>query len=145
MMMKIFGAALIVSGGFFIGKLHNKLARQRLEALTQVQELFEAFYAQLRDFRRGADDFFVQYGGVGKKLCSGEEIVGLRDVDQSQLNGVLCQVRSASYQESLGAVADYCNRLEQQIKSLREELQTTGRAISVMSCAAALLMAIVLF
>ncbi|MBQ7936062.1 MAG: hypothetical protein IJ333_06910, partial [Clostridia bacterium] len=96
MMMKIFGAVLIVSGGFLMGKVRAVRLEQRLTALETVENLFRSFDTELRELRRSPEEFFRGKGEVAENILERRPIKGLLQEDLQQLEGVLGQLRAGS-------------------------------------------------
>ena len=74
MMMKIFGAVLIVSGGYLIGKIRTLQWSRRLNALTEIAELFREFDRNLREYRVSLMDSLQGKGELADAILSGTPI-----------------------------------------------------------------------
>ena len=145
MMMKIFGAVLIVSGGFLMGKVRAVRLEQRLTALETVENLFRSFDTELRELRRSPEEFFRGKGEVAENILERRPIKGLLQEDLQQLEGVLGKLHAGSFRESIAANEDYLNDLEKTIGKLREETASSAKALPLVTASVGLITAVMLF
>ena len=144
-MMKIFGAVLIVSGGFLVGKVRAVQWEQRLKAIETVTELFRAFDSELRERRRSPEEFFRGKGEVAEQILDHQPIKGMNQEDRQQLEEVLAQLRTGSFRESIAANEAYRIHLEKTIEKVREEAASSAKALPLVTASIGLVAAVMLF
>ena len=145
MMMKIFGAALIVSGGYLLGKVRTFQWERRLRLLMMVQTLFKDYQRGLQEYRRSMNDCFEGKGELAEKILAGQPIKGLLHEDQIKIQKVVCQLKSSSFQQSIDAGRTFLNELEGTIKKIREDTASQGKALPLVTGSIGLLIAVLLF
>ncbi len=145
MMMKIFGAVLIVSGGYLIGKIRTLQWSRRLNALTEIAELFREFDRNLREYRVSLMDSLQGKGELADAILSGTPIKGLLHEDHRKLESTVCQLKIGSYQESVAVSAAFLTYLDGTIRTLQEETVSSGKALPLVTGAIGLLIAVFLF
>ena len=141
MMTKIFGVVLIVSGGYFIGKLRTNHSKNRYENLKSIQTLFGEFNVELREYRRSWGEFEETHSAVSKSLkeC---ELMGEEWLD---IEETIRKLQVGSFRESLEVSNALLERLNRRVKEMEEEIETTGRAFPLVTGAIALLVSVLLF
>ena len=143
--MKIFGAALIVSGGYLLGRLRVVQWNRRLNVLGDIHELFKKYSAALAEYRLSPKDYFSEQGTLGIKILNGESIEGLCSEDQDQINKLVGRMKKESYQEVLAACRSYMCDQEILIKKIKEETGSSGKAMPLVTGAIGFLIAVFLF
>lgn len=144
MMMKIFGAVLIISGGFFIGKGISVRWSKRLKALNLLREMFAEFDLNLRKDRVSPDEFFLKQGEFGTQILKCNSIDGMNDEDREQLSKHLDCLRKNSYRESIDANEQFLNLLKEKVERIKGETETSGKAVPLITAAAGILMVVIL-
>ena len=145
MMMKILGAALIVSGGIIFGKTRAMSCQRHLAALMNLGERFGAFEVALRERRGAVKDFLRVEDGAVYDVQGNCQIYNLQPKEIEQLNGVLCQLQTGSYQESIAVCTEYFKKMNQQIDTVKEESANIGRTYPLVSGAIAFIVVVLLF
>ncbi len=145
MMIKIIGAALIVSGGYFIGKVATLQRINRLNALNEIYGLFCEYEVDLKEFRSSLDESLLKKGTVAQKIINFEKIDGLLSEDEKKLEATVNQLRMGTYQESIDANGAFIEYLSTVTKKLEEENATIGKALPLVFGAIGLLVAVLLF
>ncbi len=145
MMMKIFGAVLIVSGGYLLGKVRTSQWERRLRLLLMARALFEDYRRDLCEYRRPLADCFCGKGELADKILAGEPIKGLLNEDQMKIQAVVRQLKNSSFQQSIDAVRVFLNELDGTIKKIQEDTASQGKALPLVTGAIGLLIAVLLF
>ena len=143
--MKIFGAVLIVSGGFLFGKVMSNQWEQCLSATDTLLTLFMDFDRKLRENRVTPEEFFAQQGELGEAILGNRPIAGLTQNDQEKLAQHLMSLRGSSFIESVKANEEFLKYLISTVDQLKERTNTSGKAVPLVSGAAGLLVAVMLF
>lgn len=145
MMMKIFGAALIVSGGYLLGRLRTKQWEKRLKALQDVQNLFTEFDRGLREYRRSINEFLKDKGPLADEILNDRLIKDLIHEDQEKLSATVCRYRTGSFQESVEAGKEFLAYLDRTVAKIQEDIATSGKALPLVTGAIGLLVSVLLF
>lgn len=145
MMMKIFGAVLIVSGGYLIGKLRTVQWQRRLKALCEIRELLVQYDRDLREFRRSVSDSLGNKGELAESLLENRPIKGLLQEDQSRLEMAFHCFKHGSFRESQEVSSEMLAYLEHVIKKMQEDIASSGKALPLVTGAIGLLIAVLLF
>ncbi|MBQ7094961.1 MAG: hypothetical protein IJN80_00700 [Clostridia bacterium] len=145
MMMKIIGAALIVSGGYLLGRIRIHQWNIRLKNLKRVCELFECYLGELSEYRTSVEEFFSNQGNFGKELLGDDSIMGLTAEDLQRARGCMERLKRENYQESLRIVRKYIDQLKALIKALEEEAGSSGKALPLVTGVIGFLIAVFLF
>ena len=145
MMMKIIGAVLIVSGGYFIGKVSTIQRRNRLVALRETEGLFRLYEQQMREYRKSLDEVLSGQGPLAEQILKGEAVKGFLSEDLKRLESTVSQLKMGTYSESMEANDSFLNYLTSVINQLEEETSTIGKAIPLVAGAIGLLVAVLLF
>ncbi len=145
MMMKIIGAVLIVSGGYFIGKVSTIQRRNRLVALRETEGLFRLYEQQMREYRKSLEEVLSGQGFLAEQILKGEAVKGFLSEDLKRLESTVSQLKMGTYSESMEANDSFLNYLTSVINQLEEETSTMGKAIPLVAGAIGLLVAVLLF
>ncbi|MBQ8894251.1 MAG: hypothetical protein IJ043_07575 [Clostridia bacterium] len=145
MMMKIFGAVLIVSGGYAIGRIRTHQWEKRLRVLTEIKCLFEDYDRDLREFRRSIEDCFSSKGELAENLLYNRPIKGLLQEDMTRLETSVCRFKSGSFRDSLETNTELLEYLGHTVKKMQEDLASSGKALPLVTGAIGLLIAVLLF
>lgn len=145
MMMKIIGAALIVSGGYLLGWIRIHQWNIRLRNLKKVCELFECYLGELSEYRTSMKDFFSNQGDLGRELLGSDSIAGLSAEDLQRARACMERMKRENYQESLRIVRNYIDQLKALIKALEEEAGSSGKALPLVTGVIGFLIAVFLF
>lgn len=145
MMMKIFGAALIVSGGYLLGRIPGIQNKKRYALLQEITTLFQTFKHDLTEYRLSIRESFSKGGMMGEELLKGCDIQGLQKEDRTMINTALDQIKNASYRESIECVNSLLNKLMLLTDELLSKEKTTGKALPLVTGVIGLLIAILLF
>ncbi len=143
MMMKIFGAVLIVSAGFLTGKLYASREEVRLKKLKEVYSASSEFFNQLRKNRLS-----LRESHEGAALCSavdGEAANSLVVEDLKMIKEWITFLETASFRESVSATEIYLERLKRLIEDAEKSIESKGKALPMVTTAIALLAAVVLY
>ena len=143
--MKIFGAVLIVSGGFFIGKIWVSKWSLRLKVLTEITELFRSFDTELRELRRSPEDVLRGKGELAERILNHQPIKGLNQQDSEQLEGHIGRLRADSFQEAVAANRDYVAQLDKTVEKLQQDEASAGKAFPLVTGAIGVIIAVMLF
>lgn len=144
MMMKNFGAVLIVSGGYFIGWVRVRQWRQRLILLEKIFALMTSYSADLKKYRRTLEECLGDEP-IGEIILSGGTHKSLLKEDQALIKEFIGQLKKSSYRESMALADDFLNTLEKTIKKLREETASQGKALPLVTGAIGFLIAVLLY
>ena len=144
MMTKIFGALLIVSGGYAMGRVACLNKKNRLTALKELDRLFQLFGNALREYRSTLEETFRQEGEIAQQILSGDLVKGLSQQDIQYLESTVSQLKMGTYRESVEANDAFLNYLGSAIKCLEEDAATTGKALPLVTGAVGLLVAVLL-
>lgn len=145
MMMKIFGAVLIISGGYLIGRVRTLQWNRRLKALNEVAELFREFDRSLREYRLSLSEALQNKGETADCILAGKPVRGLQAEDIRRLESTACQLRIGSFQDSVAVNHAFLTYLESTITTLQEEIASSGKALPLVTGAIGLLIAVFLF
>lgn len=145
MMMKNFGAVLIVSGGYFIGWVRVRQWRQRLVLLEKIFTLMSSYSAELKQYRRTLEESLSDGDPISEIILSGGAHKSLLKEDQALIKALIDQLKKSSYRESITLVDDFLNTLEKTIKKLREETASQGKALPLVTGAIGFLIAVLLY
>lgn len=145
MMMKIIGAALIVSGGYLLGKIRILQWNRRIKSLNEICGLFQRYLNDLSEYRASADEFFSKHGSLGKSILKAESIEGFTTEDFERLRSCTDRLKHENYQSSLSIVRQYIEQQKSLIKALEEETASSGKALPLVTGAIGLLVAVFLF
>lgn len=145
MMMKIFGAALIVSGGYLLGRIPSIQNKKRCALLQEITTLFQTFKHDLTEYRLSIRESFSKGGTMGEELLKGCDIQGLQKEDRTIINTALDQIKNASYRESIECVDSLLKKLMLLTDELLSKEKTTGKALPLVTGVIGLLIAILLF
>ena len=145
MMMKIFGAVLIVSSGYILGRIRTLRWKQRLKALKELHDLILEYSGALAEFRLSFRDFLSDQGTMGRKILDGEGMDGLAEEDQVNLNDMIRMMKTTSFQEALSACRTYLSNQEILIQKIEEEVGSSGKAFPLVTGAFGFLVAVFLF
>lgn len=143
--MKIFGAALIVSGGYVLGRIPGLQNKRRAMALQEVIKVFQEYKHDLAEYRLSLDESLSKSGGLGLDLLKGCEIRGLQSEDRSLVDETIIRLKNGSYRESTEWVNILLDRLTQTVDKLKETENTTGKALPLVTSVIGLLIAVLLF
>ena len=144
-MMKNFGAVLIVSGGYFIGWVHVRQWKQRLDLLKKVDALIRAYFDELKRHRRSLQDSLSDNDSVAQVILSGGVHKALLKVDQLLIGNLVDSLKNSSYQQSIVLVEDFLSTLEKTIEKLQEETASQGKALPLVTGAIGFLIAVLLY
>ena len=144
MMMKIFGAALIISGGFFLGKGVSDHWKKRLEVINGLYDIFSSFDLKLRKERISPDDFFSNQGELGAKILACDAMEGIKADEMKCLRRHLECLRKNSHREAVVANETYIAQLKQTVEKIKEEVDSSGKAFPLMSVAGGILLVVIL-
>jgi hypothetical protein len=145
MMMKLFGAALIVSGGYLLGKFKTSQWNKRLKLLREVQDLFTSFDRSMREYRQSINEFLKDRGLLANDILNDQPIKGLLQEDQQKLTAAVCCYRTGSYRESIEVGSEFLAYLNHAIVKTQEDITTSGKAIPLVTGAIGLLVSVLLF
>ena len=145
MMTKIFGAALIVSGGYLIGSVRVRQSKRRMEILVEIHGLLEHYFAELKEYRRSIDESFSSGGSLAVQLMNGEFPKGLLNEDRQMLTSLFQRLKVGSYKQSIAVTEETVQRLQSTIKKLKEEAASQGKALPLVTGAIGFLIAVLLF
>ncbi len=144
-MMKIWGGALIVSGGYLLGWVRVRQWKKRLKLLEEIYLLFEAYLQELRQYRRSLKEFFAEKGELAGKIFSGEMISGLLNEDQKRIQNVISQLKNSSFQKSIDVCDEYIREIGNTIKKMQEDTASQGKALPLVTGAIGFLVAVLLY
>ena len=142
--MKIFGAVLIVSGGFLIGRIKTAGLLLRLKVLCEISELFHSFDSELRTFRRSPSEFLKDGSPLAKQIFDHQPIKGLSREDNELLQGHLCQLQTGTYREAISANQVFLDHLDGTVKKLQQENASMGKALPLVTGTVGLFIAVML-
>ena len=146
MMMKTFGAVLIVSRGYLIGRIRVAQEAGRLKALRAVETLFKEYDSDLRRYRRSLSESLKGKGGIAEAILEGAPIKDLRKEEQLRLNSAVNQLQNnASFQESLEISGEFLHWLESAASKLEEDHASQKKALPLLTAAIGLLIAVLLY
>lgn len=141
MMTKIFGAVLIVSGGYFLGRMRTSQMVSRRRILHQLNRMFSDFDSQLREYRRSWKEFLEDnqalHDLLEHKLLLSEERV--------EINRFIEKIQAAPFRESVEVSSSILSYLKHQCEKIEEDIATTGKALPLVTGAIGLLVAVLLF
>ena len=145
MMMKIFGAVLIVSGGYLLGRVRTLQQNKRIKSLRKIRDGFEGFERKLSEYRVSAMEYFEKYGPLGEKICGDLPINGLILADRERLSILMETLKKSNYQDALENVRNYLKESSSLIKALEEEAESGGKALPLVTGTIGFLVAVFLF
>lgn len=145
MMMKIFGAVLIVSGGYLLGKVHTVQSQKRLKLLQEIYALFELYHREMKQYRRSLNDCFANKGEIAERVLREEPIKGLWNEDQLKIFSVVRKIKNSSFQDSIEVCNTFLSELKNTIKKMQEDIASQGKALPLVTGAIGLLIAVLLF
>ena len=144
MMAKIFGAALIVSGGYLGGWIPSKNVRMRLALIKEIHGIFLDFQRSLKQHRVALEAELTKRGKLANELLQQMPIRGMAEEDQAQIYTSIEVIKRSDYRESLAETERLINYLEETERRLAYEEKTKGRALPLTTGAIGLLAAILL-
>lgn len=145
MMMKIFGVALIVSGGFLIGKLRSDHMASHLSAISGMAALFREFDGKLREHRCSFEDAFLNKSDLAMRILEQRPIDGLSKTEEEHLAEHLAVLKTASYREALEANQAFITQLDELEEVLIREQASAGKALPMVTATIGLFIAVMLF
>ena len=145
MMTRIFGAVLIVSGGFLIGKVCVFQSENRLKILAEIYALIEEYFMQLKQYRRSIAETIKDRGVIAEMLLSGDYPTALTSEDRKSLSDFLNALNSDSYQRTIEVTAQFLQKLQTDINKLKEESASQWKAIPLVTASIGFLIAVLLF
>ena len=141
MMMRIFGAALIVSGGYLFGLVRANKLKCRYRVMKKLEECFREFDGQLREYRRSLQEYSEikpEWNAlIGHDILTAEE--------RERISTSVKMIQVGSFRESLEASGELLRFLDQQRKGAENDAATTGKALPLVMAAIGLLVAVLLF
>lgn len=145
MMTKIFGAALIVSGGYLIGSIRVRQKKCRMEILLEIHGLLEHYFSELKEYRSSIDESFSGRGILADRLLAGQFPKGLLNEDRQMLTSLFQQLKVGSYKQSITVTEEALQRLQSTANKLKEEAASQGKALPLVTGAIGFLIAVLLF
>lgn len=145
MMVKNFGAALIVSGGYFIGWVRVRQWKQRLDLLKKVDALIRSYLDELKRNRRSLQDSLSDDDSTSQFILSGGVHKALLKEDQVLIGNLVNSLKNSSYQQSIVLVEEFLITLEKTIEKLQEEAASQGKALPLVTGAIGFLIAVLLY
>ncbi len=145
MMVKNFGAALIVSGGYFIGWVRVRQWKQRLDLLKKVDALIRSYLDELKRNRRSLQDSLSDDDSTSQFILSGGVHKALLKEDQVLIGNLVDSLKNSSYQQSIVLVEEFLITLEKTIEKLQEEAASQGKALPLVTGAIGFLIAVLLY
>lgn len=139
-MTKIFGAVLIVSGGYLLGKVRTVQWEKRYKRIKETEKIFRDFEGELREYRQSWSEFTARHG-ILLNIDSKE----LQAEDRAEFDCAIRKIQVASYRESMEICAALLEYLEHCSKKLEEDIATTGKALPLVGGAIGLLVSVLLF
>jgi hypothetical protein len=143
--MKVFGAALIVSGGYLLGRIPGYQNKKRYMTLKEIINVFQSYKHDLAEYRLSIDESFSKSGGIAMELLKGCEIRGLHSEDRNLIDESILRLKNGSYRESTECVSLLLDKLVQTVDKLKENESTTGKALPLVTSVIGLLIAVLLF
>ncbi len=145
MMTKIFGAVLIVSGGYLLGRVPGYQNIKRIKAIAEIINVFQRYKHDLTEYRLPLQESFKNQGGIALEILNGCQINGLQSEDRSMIESAIDQLKNASYRESLDCVDAMLKAMTQSVEKLKASQETTGKALPLVTGVIGLLVAVLLF
>ncbi len=145
MTTKIFGALMIISGGYLLGWVRSHQQKRRLGALKKLYSIAKNYEGNLSEYRDSALDYFESQGSFIQKLLMGEPQEGLLKEDSERFCSLINSLKKAAYQEALEQVRKYILDLAALISAMEEEGKTAGKALPLVTGAIGFLVAVFLF
>ncbi len=145
MITKIFGAALIVSGGYLLGWVYTYQKRKRMETLIALRQIFFEFDQGLREYRHPLDKTLANSGMLGNALLNHTPISWIDQDDREVIDRAMQQISNSGYSDSVSISKELLNTLDERIKKLSMDNQRGGKSLPLVSGSAGLLVAVLLF
>ena len=136
---------MIVSGGYLLGRIPGYQNKKRSMALQEIIKAFQGYKHDLTEYRLSLDESFSKSGGIGVELLKGCEIRGLHSEDRNLIDESITRLQNGSYRESTECVNVLLDRLSQTVDKLKENENTTGKALPLVTSVIGLLIAVLLF
>lgn len=137
LMIKIFGAVLIVSGGLIIGLVPSYYQKKRLARLYFYKQSFDRFYAELKEDRQSVDAYF--------SAVSIDEDQWLLTEEKALISNTINKIKGSSYQHALELCGELVECLSYRAKELETAEEKNGKARPIVIAALGLLLAVLLF
>ena len=138
--MKIFGAVLIVSGGYLLGKIRTIQWEKRYKKIKGIEETLSDFEGELREYRRSWSEY-TNRRGISPNL----DLEELQAEERETLEEALQRMQVATFRDSIEICTSALNYLQHCSKKLEEDITTTGKALPLVTGAIGLLVSILLF
>ena len=141
LMIKIFGAALIVSGSVLIGWAPSNSQKKRLERLIHIKNRFDLFYIELKQERCSIDAYFSDELG----FMQDDANKWLLEEERAIIFEAIEKMKSDSYHDALnrcGAVVDQLSTIIDHLKNIEDK---NGKARPLVTGSLGLLLAVLLF
>jgi hypothetical protein len=145
MITKIFGAALIVSGGYLLGWAYTCRRRKRMETLIALQQMFSDFDRGLREYRQTLDETLANSGMLGDALLNHKPISWIDQNDREEIDRAMQQISNSGYSDSISISKELLNTLDERIKKLSMDNQSGGKLLPLVTGSVGLLVAVLLF
>ncbi len=145
MMMKIFGAVLIISGGFFAGHLKASEQKRRRIALAEIYRLMECYYFDLKKYRKTMRESLQGSGEMAQLLLEDKPIKGLFETDYAVFRQLNAQLKTASYQQSIVLLEKFLHSLQLNIQKLQEESGSQEKALPLITGMVGFLITVLIF
>lgn len=144
-MMKIFGAALIVSSGYLVGLLRTNYLKKQGVLLADLRALLGEYDRDLRNSRRSFAESLEGKGELAEELLRNGFINDLRIYDQSELKTLISQLKTGAYDDARQFLNKTLSSLDEAHKKLKGEIATIGKNLPLITGAAGVLVAVLLF
>ncbi len=128
-----------------IGNVRVRQGKNRLEKLTEICDLLEGYFLDLKQYRRSMIESLSGRGQTAEMLLEGEMPKGLTSEDRQLLTVLLQQLKVNSYKQSITATEDALQKLQNTVNKLKEEAASQWKALPLVTGAIAFLIAVLLF
>ena len=144
-MMRIFGAVLIVSGGYTVGWIRVRRMQRRLAILSEIHLAIKGYSSALKKERRSLEESLAQYETVSEILLNGKDHPDLSAEDKEMMRIFADRLKAASYQQALLVVDEFLGRLKDLTNKLQEVTASQGKAFPLLTGAIGFLIAVLLY
>ncbi len=145
MITKIFGAALIVSGGYLLGWVYTYQRRKRMETLIAIRQIFSDFDQGLREYRQSLDEALANSGMLGDAILNHTPISQIDQNDREVIDRAIQKITNSGYSDSISISKELLNTLDERIKKLSMDNQNGGKSLPLVTGSVGLLVAVLLF
>lgn len=143
--MKIFGAVLIISGGYLAGRLKVAGKKQRVKSLKELNRLTQQYFFDLKEYRKTMEESFRSAGSIANQLMEDKPIPGLMEEDLALFRQLKTQVRTASYEQSVAVVEEFLQSIRVKVKKIEEDSGSQEKALPLITGTVGFLVTVLMF